>query len=280
MVKTKILAAMTALALFGVPAVDRARGQDVPAATVPVSEQFTMQSKTGAVFLIQVAKPFEVAPRPPAGQKTPVIYLLDGSYLTGMMAVSARFLPLENSARSAYVVGIGFPEESFAAYGARRNRDLVHVTAGPQGPGGGAELERFLREELRPAIESRYPVDPAQSILAGHSLGGLFTATVLANDPTAFSGYLIGSPSLQFDPALVGRLQAASSRGAGRRVYIGVGEAEGALVGQVDGLEKALRMPGSGFIVTRKTFAGETHVSVQGAWMANGLKNLLPPAPR
>jgi predicted alpha/beta superfamily hydrolase len=249
-------------------------------ATIADSDQFMVHSQiTGGDFVIQVAKPILTGP-PVPGQKWAVTYVLDGTYLFGMMTPTARLLPFERSAQATFVVGVGFPEEAFMAYGARRGRDLIHP-AEPNGSptaqgGGGAGLERFIKEELRPLIESRYPVDGARSVLAGHSLGGLFTATVLANDPDAFAGYMIGSPSMQFDAALAERVRGVAAQGHGR-VFIGVGADEGPMVGRADTLEAALKGAGSGFVVARKTFANETHVSSQGAWMSAGLRHVLPP---
>jgi predicted alpha/beta superfamily hydrolase len=69
---------------------------------------------------------------------------------------------------------------------------------------GGSELfYRFLTEELRPAIAAAYPTDGADQILYGHSLGGLFTLGVLFNHPSAFSTYLVSSPSIWWDAKTV-----------------------------------------------------------------------------
>lgn len=270
------------------PAAAATASQAVPVkqATVLDSEQFIVHSKiTGTDFVIQVARPILLG-APAQGQKWPVTYVLDGTYLFGMMTPMARFLPLERSAQATYVVGVGFPEEVFFDYGVRRGKDLIHIAQNSRNPtgqgGGGAAFERFLKEELRPLIESRYPVNGAQSVLAGHSYGGLFTATVLANDPDAFAGYMIGSPSLQMDAGLADRVRAAASRGHGR-VFVGAGAMEGsnpaAMIGYADALESALKAPGSGFAVARKTFADETHSSSQGAWISAGLRFVLPPSP-
>ncbi len=268
---------VAACLVLGAPAAASAQAAPAPA-TLVQSEQFVVHSRqVGADFLIQVVKPLRpVGP----GQKTPAVYLLDGTYLLGLAATPAQLMPFENSSRPAYVIGVGFPETDFMAYGARRNRDLIHrVVERPNGAmgGGGAAFERFLKEELRPLIEARYPVDGAQSYLGGHSLGALFAANVLAGDPDAFAGYLIGSPSLQFDPSLPERARAAAAKGRAR-VFLGVGALEGDMVGRADALEAALRAPGSGLVVARSTFPDQTHVSVQGALIAAGLRHLLPPA--
>jgi predicted alpha/beta superfamily hydrolase len=254
-------------------------------ATIQDTDQFVLHSKIAdADFLIQVARPILLAP-PAAGQKWPVTYILDGTYMFGLATPLARMLALERSSQATYVVGIGFPEEEFAAYGARRTRDLIHrelpAQNGRPAAGGGLAFERFIKEELRPLIESRYPVDGSRSVLAGHSYGGLFAASVLANDPDAFAGYIIGSPSLQMDPSVPEKVRAAAGKGHGR-VFLSVGQNEGAsaaaMIGYADALEGALKAPGSGFSVSRKTFAEETHVSVAGAWIAGGLRYVLAPA--
>jgi predicted alpha/beta superfamily hydrolase len=240
------------------------------------SEQFVIHSKiVDGDFLIQVAKPLGGAP---PGAKLPVVYVLDGTHFFGLTAPAARLLTFARTTQPSYVVGIGFPEEALPAYMARRNRDLLHTAGNAQTiGGGGAAFERFIKEELRPLIEARYPVDPQRSVLAGHSLGGLFAATVLANEPGAFAGYMIGSPSLQFDAGLAERVRTVAASGNAGRVYIGVGANEGPMVGRADALEQALRAEGSRYTVLRRTHAEESHVSVLGPWMWTGLQHVLPP---
>ncbi len=280
---TLALASTAALLLQSASAV----GQDTaaptaaaPLATIGLSEEFVLRSEiVGENYLIQVAKPlFPAAP----GAKAPVVYVTDGFVMMGLASATARLLPLEGLAEPAYVVAIGYATDEFMALGALRQRDLVHVSTEIDGRpfgGGGAAFEAFLKEELRPAIEARYPVDPERSILAGHSLGGLFAATVLAGDPHAFAGYIIGSPSLQFDPALPEALAAAAPRGDGRPVFIASGDGEEGfgMTAFTDRVEAALTGPNATFDVRRIVFPDETHVSVEGPIVSHGLRHVLPP---
>lgn len=268
-------------------------GLVVRPAVIGRSEEFILHSEQiGQDFLIQVAEPIyfdlpEPSPlvpefllRPGPDHKAPVFYVVDGFVTFGEASSSARQFPLEGLTTPAYVVAIGYPTADYIELQALRSRDLVHVSTvngGQPFGGGGAAFEAFLEDELRPLIESRYPVDHERSVLAGHSLGGLFTATVLANDPEAFYGYVIGSPSLQFDPDLAGRLRAIASRGEGRRVFIGVGELEPA--SYADSLEAALTDETSTFEVNRLTLADETHVTAMGPVLARGLRHVLARAP-
>jgi predicted alpha/beta superfamily hydrolase len=258
----------------------RAQAPGAPLATIGLSEEFVLHSEiVGKDYLIQVAKP--LIPSTP-GVKAPVVYVTDGFTMMSLTSAPARLLPLEGLADPAYVVAIGYAADAFLALGALRQQDLVHVVVENDGRpfgGGGAAFEAFLNDELRPAIEARYPVDHDRSILSGHSLGGLFAATVLANDPHAFAGYIIGSPSLQFDPKLTDALRAAAPKGDGRPVFIASGEREAdfGMTRFTEEVEAALSGAESTFDVRRVVFPDETHVSVTGPTVSHGLRHVLAP---
>ena len=157
-----------------------------------------------------------------AGSKAAAVYVLDrGFLLTGQ---SARLLQQSGVMAPAFVVAIDNADP-----GADRNVDFVHERLG-QGKdawgGGGQAYEAFLVDELKPFIEARYAVDPARSVLFGHSLGGLFAATVLVRHPRAFSGYLIASPSIWATPGLVGEVRRMPPISRPTRVFIGYGDGE------------------------------------------------------
>lgn len=158
------------------------------------------------------------------GQKAAVVYVLDGGW--GVAGPAGWLLGGGGAMLPAYIVTIGYPEGQRNS----REQDLlprpVRRQDGSMAQGGRSPLfTRFLTEELRPFIEARYPVDPQRSVLFGHSLGGVFTANVLADQPTAFSGYLIASPSVWADPSVVDRLRNGAA-GLGRRVFVAYGERE------------------------------------------------------
>ncbi len=261
---------------------------NVEPASIVGTEEFTLYSENvGANYLVQVAKPLLLAPPTPE-QKFPVIYVTDGITNFASFASPARALPLEGSTVPAYVVAVGYPNDvPVMQQAALRMRDLLHepvenIPFADQS-GGAAAFERFLVEELRPEIENRYPIDSTKSTLAGHSLGGLFAATVMRNNPDAFSTYMIGSPSLQFDSELIDEIENMSAQGqVSQRVFLSVGTLEGgdelasrAFVAAVDNLEQALTVDGSTAVIHRMTFENETHMSVVGAWISHGLRFVL-----
>lgn len=59
-------------------------------------------------------------------------------------------------------------------------------------------FRKFIREELIPFIESKYPVTNYRTLI-GHSYGGLFTISTLIHQPNLFANYLAIDPSLDWD---------------------------------------------------------------------------------
>jgi hypothetical protein len=258
-------------------------------ATVWYSEQFIVHSKSvGRDFLIQVARPGK-----PVTGKVPAIYLLDGNFYFGEAADMATIYGYFGDTAPAYVVGIGYPGQDFSQSLSLRNHDLIHVhlsdamkdAAKIEDSGGGANFQKFLQQELRPLIERRYPVDPHRSILAGHSLGGLFVSHVLLNDSDAFNGYLICSPSIWAEPQLLEKASAFHSPNP-LKVFIGVGSKEEEQFGEAARMVKnaqelaaRLRNHASGAEVKFTEFEGQTHGTSIAGCLSEGFRIMLPAPP-
>jgi predicted alpha/beta superfamily hydrolase len=237
--------------------------------------QFVVHSqRAGRDFLVQVT-PAGHKPWLP-GQKAPVVYVLDGGF--GIMAPSAHFLGASNAMLPAYIVTVSYP----AGQRGSRERDLLFANAtrleGTTAIGGGAEaFMAFLIDELRPFIEGKYPVDPGNSVLVGHSLSGIFTANVLARRPEAFAGYLIGSPSVWAEPGIVDRLARLPALATPRRVYVAYGEDEAPHM--VDGggrVARAVARNRAAFTSRVHVFEGADHLSFYPELTVRGLGYLLP----
>jgi predicted alpha/beta superfamily hydrolase len=182
-------------------------------------QSFLLHSEAvGRDFLVSVFAP--PGPPPPPSAKLPVIYALDQGYDIAGPAVRT----LGGVIESPFVVEVGYLPSDFRYRMTDLLFDKVHAGGVDEG-GGGAAFQRFLLEELRPWIEARFPVDPARSILMGHSAAAFFAANVLAAKPTAFNGYILASPSFQYDPGLVSRL-ALISVASPTLVFISAGGAE------------------------------------------------------
>lgn len=254
-------------------------------ATIWYTEQFTVHSKAvGRDFLIQVAKPSK-----PQNGKVPVIYLLDAAPQFGEAADIVIANGNFGDAAPAYLVGISYPNVDFAQWLSLRNHDLVHVhipdsIPGAKGTGDGALFQKFLMDELRPLIASRYPVDDGQAILSGHSFGGLFVVHMLSNVPGGFSGYLACSPSFWAEPQLLQKASAFRAP-APFRIFLGVGSKEEdqhkefRMIGNTQDFASKLKDHDSGANVSFTVFEGKTHGTVVNECLSNGSQFLLPVPP-
>ena len=255
-----------------------------PAAEIWYSEQFIAHSAiVGRDFLIQVAKP----PLQDGAEKAPAIYILDGNSSFGLAANIMQGSVAGAIMAPAYVIGVGYPSQTRKDWQALRSRDLTFVPVAPTEPadheltGEAMKFQRFLTEELRPLIEARYPIDRA--LLAGHSYGGLFAAHVLLNDPRAFDGYLIGSPSLWAEPALLEK--AATFRAPNRvPVFIAVGAKEAQqndavyhMVRNMTALAARLADHPSNLDIKAWVVPEENHTTVRPAFLARAMPFVLPP---
>lgn len=130
----------------------------------------------------------------------PVIYMTDGNAHIGHTSSTVEFLARNGRMSEMIVVGI---------INTDRTRDLSPTHVKTTVAGGGSALQfptsggadkfiKFIETELIPEIEKRYRVHPYR-ILAGHSLGGLFTIHTMISRPELFNSYVAVSPALQWD---------------------------------------------------------------------------------
>lgn len=95
------------------------------------------------------------------------IYLLDAELeVEGHERFTSMAQLAEDCGAKAMLIGIG--------NNARRAEDYTMP--------GALAFYRFLSQELLPFVESRFPVNPSQRTLVGHSLGGLFAVLALLQD--------------------------------------------------------------------------------------------------
>jgi predicted alpha/beta superfamily hydrolase len=116
----------------------------------------------------------------------PVLYLTDGMQNIWHTIGTIEVLTRTGSIPPLIVVGI----ES-----TNRTRDFTFTNSdnNPES-GGGLRFLDFIENELIPHIETNYRVNSFR-VLEGHSLGGLFTASVLMEKPKLFDAHIIMSPS-------------------------------------------------------------------------------------
>lgn len=131
----------------------------------------------------------------------PVLYLMDGDFLTPVVASQIHALSmLYQLLPPMIIVGIN-------NYKHDRGHDLTPtncitdmdgiVNYNYKSSGGGGEFLEFIEKELIPYIDSNYKTKPYK-ILSGHSLGGLMSLHCYVHKDI-FDAYIAVSPALWWD---------------------------------------------------------------------------------
>lgn len=132
------------------------------------------------------------------GQKVdaplPVLYMPDGGIDEDFLHVAGlvQVLVSNGGMRPFMLVGIE---------NTQRRRDMTGPTASVEDRkiapvvGGSATFRRFIKEELMPAVRSRYRVTDETAIV-GESLAGLFVVETFFVEPELFDTYIAFDPSL------------------------------------------------------------------------------------
>jgi len=220
--------------------------------------------------------------------KYPVIYVLN-SRPNAVMAAMMRHV---SEMSREIIVGIDFADkdgnsiESFAAY----TRDLTPTPdddwaqVSSAGPGGRAEdFINFINNEVKPLINKTYNVNKYNQTLVGHSFGGLFGLYVLFNHSDSFNRYVIASPSLWWDDAVIFKQEekyAGTHTNLAKKVFLSVGSKELASgpQGMIDKIRKMSEKLKSrnypDLDLWFNIFEDETHLSVVAISIQKGIEKV------
>jgi predicted alpha/beta superfamily hydrolase len=259
---------------------------------VPKVERFRVNSKAvGDSFEIRVLMPPTI---PGETTRFPVVYMTDVHNGFIIDDDSIRLMMMGDVPRFI-AVGIGYASASNILEGLLiRARDLTHVEFNAEvggsfpfanmvkpsvGTGGAAKFLGFIRDELMPVIDKRYPTDPKERGYWGDSLGGLFGTYVLFTQPDTFNRYILGSPSLWWaneDVMKVAEKYLASHSELPATVFLGVGGLEEGgsfrMTTNVLKLERMLRAKNpTGLSLTTRIFPDESHTTVAPMNLIRGL---------
>jgi predicted alpha/beta superfamily hydrolase len=173
----------------------------------------------------------------------PALWMLDGNAVIGTAVDAMRsqaFWPTGTNLGWGALIAIGYPtDEAYDPF--RRSWDLgpppgaVYPPFWPDTPevrtGGGAEMARFLIEDVREFLAGHVSLDPANQSLFGHSFGGLFTLWLLFTAPQTFRNWIAASPSITWEGGfLLNHLAVFASPSPAPRVHLSAGEWEGDLL--------------------------------------------------
>ena len=253
--------------------------------------QFEISSNSvkGEVYPIEIVLPDEYD----STRVYPILYFTDwwfsaqaGPQLYSRMRFAGEMDPI-------IIVGIG-TKGDMNDWRSERWRDLTPTNLpefdmpdpkedGSRGISGGAEsFLDFIKDELIPLVESKYPSDTLNRGFFGYSLGGLFGAYVLSTEPQLFQKYFLGSPTLRYDDfVIVDRLREASPDmySSVKAIFISVGEEESGdyLKGFADFRDLMIKKEVPRLDVKSYIVIGEGHLLSSTPAIIKGLKYLYNP---
>jgi predicted alpha/beta superfamily hydrolase len=168
------------------------------------------------------------------GLHYPALYVLDAEYFYYQTHGALQFL-----SECGYNNNRPVPQTILVSMlDGDRNRDFTATHAPIQGPmrfptsGGAATYLEHVEKELRPFIDTNFRT--SSSILAGWSLGGLFTFYTFLEKPDLFATYIAISPSLWWnnqEPLSWAKDRISDGDEFRQRLVITQGELEGGNIG-------------------------------------------------
>lgn len=222
----------------------------------------------------------------------PVLYVLDGDYATSMFQSTLQLFSLAPELQEVIIVTIDGISKSHEQWLASRYYDYT-PSSDPQADtaiagfmktavvpsGGAAAFLQTLEKQILPWVEQHYKTN-ADKGLYGHSLGGLFAAYCLLQQPALFQKYSINSPSLWWRQGEMAK-QFASTATAdatiNARVFLSAGKAEGAfMINPIDAFEQVIITNFPGIKMNYNIFDEETHLSVVPLTCTRTLKTFYP----
>jgi predicted alpha/beta superfamily hydrolase len=153
-------------------------------------------SATGRHYQLSVALPGSYASQP--NRRYPVLYVTDGYWDFPTVQTSYANLVYDRVVPEIIIVGIGYAGEN-PNYGHLRRWELSPVPTDEDSAGSGhaADFLRTIEQEIIPFVEHEYRVDASDRVMAGSSLGGLFTLYSMYARPGLFQAYIAVSPAVR-----------------------------------------------------------------------------------
>lgn len=206
--------------------------------------------------------------------KYPVLYITDGDahfhYASGVVSFlsNADFIP--------EMIMVAVPSKN-------RDRDLAppfepgYEPASWEYGGQADKFGLFLRDELIPLIDEKYPTLPYR-IYSGHSLGGIFGVYSMYTMPELFDAYIISSPPMAWQSDLLIRKSEAylkANRDIKKFLYLTAGnEGDGVIKPMQRFVQMLVENAPEGLLRKYKYMKDDNHASTPLKSLYEGLELL------
>lgn len=221
------------------------------------TEMRPLHSKvTGRDYLLYIAYPDSYASHPQ--RKYPVVYVTDGYWSFVKMSSLGSALWYDQIVPEYILVGIGYAGEN-VDYGQERMYELSPSkqsygwAKNIKVQGGSRKFLDAIKTEIIPYVETNTRAEPSFRVMAGSSMGGLFSLFCMYEEPGLFQGIVAGSPEVDWDNRWLFHRECELRQAAlgddykglyhvPCRLFMGVGTAEVAdFVGSVEAFDAIIR---------------------------------------
>jgi len=234
----------------------------------------------GRHYQLSVGLPASYASQPE--RRYPVVYVTDGYWDFQKLDAIRGSLTFDKVVPEFIIVGLGYAGENLNQ-GQLRSWELspVAINGDPQ-TGHAAEFLETIEQTIIPFIEREYRADPSHRVLAGASLGGLFTLYSMYSKPDLFQGWIAATPAVVLNNDWLldyeNKFAAAGHKLKGR-LHVTMGENEG--VGFISGiLRYNARVQSRQYPELAYSFRiidGERHAGMQMEAYTRGLRFVFAP---
>ncbi len=165
-----------------------------------------------------------------ADRRYPVVYVTDAYWDFEKFHAIRGGLTFDKVVPDFIIVGLGYAGENLN-YGSLRSWELSPVQRdGNPNTGHAEEFLKTIETAIIPFIDREYRTDPAHRVLAGASLGGLFTLYSMYSKPDLFHGWIAVTPAVVVGNDWLLGYEERFAQAGGKlkgRLHVSMGENEG-----------------------------------------------------
>jgi predicted alpha/beta superfamily hydrolase len=273
--------ASLAVALTAGPALAAETRPSYPPHTIPGSELRVLPvNHAGRHYRLSVGLPASYAKE--TARRYPVVYVTDGYWDFQKLDAIRGALVFDKVVPEFIIVGLGYAGENLD-YGTLRTWELSPVPlGGDPNTGHAAEFLATIETEIIPFVEREYRADPAHRVLAGASLGGLFTLYAMYSKPDLFSAWVAVTPAVAVNEGWLLGYEEKFAQAGGRlkgRLFASMGENENpgylSAILRYNSRVASRRYPGLAYRF--RIVDGERHAGMQLESYTRGLRFVLAP---
>lgn len=275
--------ALSALSVAAVSAAESAPST-FPPHTIPDSQLRVLpRTAQGRHYQLHVGLPASYGKEP--GRRYPVVFVTDAYWDFQKITAIAGTLVYDRVVPEFITVGLGYAGENLD-YGNLRRWELSPAPFGDGGAeasGHAADFLRTIETEVIPFVEREYRADPNYRVLAGASLGGLFTLYAMYTKPELFKAYIAATPAVVVGPDWLFDYEAERFAKAGARLPVrlhmtgGGNEEPGFLGGIMRFNQRIAWRKHQDFSYEFRIIDGERHAGMQMEAYTRGLRHAFEP---